>query len=107
MISMARDDDPDSAGCQFFICLSREGTSRLDGQYCAFGCAVDGAVTIRAIASVALADASSGRPVDPPVIRSAELVPEPPRSPGHGRPDVPLSLQAQQPAATPPGQVPR
>ena len=42
VISMARSDDPDSNGSQFFICLSREGTARLDGQYCAFGYAVDG-----------------------------------------------------------------
>ena len=29
-LSMARRADPDSAGSQFFICLSREGTARLD-----------------------------------------------------------------------------
>ncbi|HWB19633.1 MAG TPA: peptidylprolyl isomerase, partial [Phycisphaerales bacterium] len=45
VISMARSDDPDSAGSQFFICLSREGTSRLNGQYCSFGYVIDGAKT--------------------------------------------------------------
>ncbi|MGI9015088.1 MAG: peptidylprolyl isomerase [Phycisphaerales bacterium] len=87
VISMARADDPDSAGGQFFFCLSREGTVRLDGQYCAFGWAVEGADTILDIATVRLADVSAGRPVDPPVILRAELVPSLPREPGSGRPD--------------------
>jgi peptidyl-prolyl cis-trans isomerase B (cyclophilin B) len=90
VISMARGDDPDSAGSQFFICLSRAGTARLDGQYCAFGCAVAGASTIRSIAGVELADVATGRPVDPPVVVRAELVPSPPRSTGSGRPDHPV-----------------
>lgn len=79
VISMARADDPDSAGSQFFICLSREGTARLDGQYCAFGYVVEGAATIRAIADVDLEDPARGRPVEPPVIIDAEVVPSPPR----------------------------
>ena len=37
VLSMARDTDPDTAGSQFFICLTREETARLDGQYAAFG----------------------------------------------------------------------
>lgn len=37
VLSMARDTEPDTAGSQFFICLSREETARLDGQYVAFG----------------------------------------------------------------------
>jgi cyclophilin family peptidyl-prolyl cis-trans isomerase len=37
VLSMARDTEPDTAGSQFFICLSREETARLDGQYAAFG----------------------------------------------------------------------
>lgn len=91
VISMARDTPPDSAGSQFFICLSRAGTAALDGSYCAFGYAVDGAETIQAIASVELADISQGRPVDPPVITSVTLMDSPPRTPGLGRPDKPLS----------------
>jgi len=85
VISMARADDPDSAGSQFFFCLSREGTARLDGQYCAFGFAVQGAKTIRDIASVALADAARGRPAEPPLIIRAEVIPAPPRIPGEWR----------------------
>ncbi len=40
-ISMARDDDPDSAGTQFFIC--HEDAHQLDGRYAAFGHAGHGA----------------------------------------------------------------
>jgi peptidyl-prolyl cis-trans isomerase B (cyclophilin B) len=35
VLSMARSQDPDSAGCQFFICLG--DASFLDGKYTAFG----------------------------------------------------------------------
>ncbi len=109
VISMARDADPDSAGSQFFICLSRAGTARLDGQYCSFGYAVGGAGTIRAIAAVELADLVRGRPIDPPVIGGVSLVPAPPRLPGHGRPDERVSKQPPPPlpAETQPARVPR
>jgi peptidyl-prolyl cis-trans isomerase B (cyclophilin B) len=90
VISMARADDPDSAGSQFFICLSRAGTARLDGQYAAFGYAVAGAEVIRAIAAVELDDVSTGRPIVAPVIRHAELIASPPRQAGIGRPDSPV-----------------
>jgi peptidyl-prolyl cis-trans isomerase B (cyclophilin B) len=91
VISMARADAPDSAGSQFFLCLSRAGTSRLDGQYCAFGEAISGADAILAIATIELADAATGRPVKPPVILDVQLVPAPSRSVGTGRPDNPIS----------------
>ena len=94
VISMARDDDPDSAGSQFFIGLSRDGTARLDGQYAAFGEVVDGAEVITAIAAVPIADAGRGRPEAPPVVTRAFLRSAPPRRPGEGRPDhrvLPLS----------------
>ncbi len=94
VISMARDADPDSAGSQFFICLSRKGTARLDGHYCAFGYAVAGRETILAIADVELADLAEGRPANPPVIQSVELLPAPPRAPGAGRPDQRIRVEA-------------
>ncbi|HMN95231.1 MAG TPA: peptidylprolyl isomerase [Phycisphaerales bacterium] len=97
VISMARADDPDSAGSQFFFALSREGTARLDGQYCAFGHAVEGAETIVAIAESEIADPLSGRPVDAPRILAATLRPAPPRTPGTGRPDAPVELPAPPP----------
>ena len=87
VISMARSDNPHSAGSQFFICLSREGTARLDGQYVSFGWASQGEEPIAKIADVRIADASSGRPESPPKIISATLVPAPPHDPGISRSD--------------------
>lgn len=78
VISMARSQDPNSAGSQFFLCLSREGTAQLDGKYTAFGHTVRGAEVIQAIAAVPLADQSTGRPVQPPVIKQAKVIPSPP-----------------------------
>lgn len=84
VISMARDADPDSAGSQFFIGLSREGTAHLNGQYCAFGRIIgaDSAETVRAIAAVELADVAAGKPVDAPRIFDALLIEAAPRTPG-------------------------
>jgi peptidyl-prolyl cis-trans isomerase B (cyclophilin B) len=101
VISMARNDGPDTAGSQFFIALSREGTARLDGQYCAFGWAVDGADAIVAIADAEIADLASGRPRTPPVVRSASLVPAPPRSVGVGRPDRRVAPPSAEPRPVP------
>ncbi len=42
VVSMARDAEANTAGAQFFICLSRDETARLDGLYCAFGQIVEG-----------------------------------------------------------------
>jgi peptidyl-prolyl cis-trans isomerase B (cyclophilin B) len=80
VVSMARDIHPDSAGSQFFICLSRAGTARLDGSYTAFGRVVEGGDVVRRIAQVPLADVATGRPRRPPMIRDARLVPAPPRT---------------------------
>jgi cyclophilin family peptidyl-prolyl cis-trans isomerase len=90
VLSMARADDPDSAGSQWFIALDAQETARLDGQYCAFGEVIDGAPAIDAMARVELADNDYGssRPVDPPVLLDARVVAAPPRSPGTGRPDA-------------------
>jgi peptidyl-prolyl cis-trans isomerase B (cyclophilin B) len=41
-LSMARSADPDSAGSQFFICLTREKCQHLDGEYTGFGQITDG-----------------------------------------------------------------
>ena len=87
VISMARADHPDSAGSQFFFCLGREGTARLDGQYCAFGYAVEGDKAIADIADVEIDDVAAGRPTEPPVITRMTLVPAPPQTPGDDRAD--------------------
>ncbi|MEQ8171928.1 MAG: peptidylprolyl isomerase [Candidatus Eremiobacterota bacterium] len=42
ILSMARAMDPDSAGSQFFICLSREHCKHLDNQYAVFGKVTEG-----------------------------------------------------------------
>jgi len=88
VISMARADDPDSAGSQWFIALDREECARLDGLYCAFGEAVSGGDAIVSMAMTPLADTDyfSSRPVDPPLVQSMNVVPAPPRAPHVGRP---------------------
>lgn len=75
VLSMARAQDPDSNGSQVFVCLSREGTSFLDGRYTAFGELVSGAEALRAIASEQVDGA--GRPVRPVMVRRAYTRPAP------------------------------
>lgn len=101
VISMARNDGPDTAGSQFFFALSREGTARLDHQYCAFGWAVDGAATIVAIADGEIADLATGRPKSPVVVTKATLVPAPARVPGRGRPDRRIAVDDARPRDAP------
>lgn len=50
VISMARSNDPDSAGSQFFIMVKE--TTTLDGKYAAFGKVLEGMETVDAIAGV-------------------------------------------------------
>ena len=50
-ISMARSNDPDSAGSQFFICHSTAGCAHLDGQYATFGRVVAGMDVVDEIAT--------------------------------------------------------
>lgn len=70
VISMARTPDPNSGGSQFFVCLSREATAPLDGNYTAFGQAIAGAETITKIEATKL-DPETGAPLEAPVIRRA------------------------------------
>lgn len=52
-LSMARAMDPNSASCQFFICLARNpGTQSLDGQYTVFGQLIHGFEALHALGSV-------------------------------------------------------
>lgn len=101
VISMARNDGPDTAGSQYFLCLSREGTARLDWQYCAFGWAVDGAEAIVRIADEEIADLVTGRPARLPMVTKAELVPAPPRIVGRGRPDRRVTTASLKPRELP------
>lgn len=68
-ISMARDDDYDSAGTQFFIV--HEDAHRLDGKYAAFGQMLSGFDVLDRIAAVpTLPPEQENRPLTPQVIRS-------------------------------------
>jgi len=69
----AEPEAANSAGSQFFICLNYENTRKLDRKYTAFGRVVRGMETVKAIAAEPLADAESGRPTKPPVIKSIEV----------------------------------
>ena len=72
VLSIARSTDPNTNGSQFFVCLSREGTARLDHKYASFGQLIEGADVVRRIAAVPTG--KDDRPTDPPVIRRARLV---------------------------------
>lgn len=74
VLSMARSRDPDSAGSQFFICLSREHCQHLDKQYTAFGKVVEGIEAVDKIAQTPLIDPQQGVPKSPPQIRTATKV---------------------------------
>jgi cyclophilin family peptidyl-prolyl cis-trans isomerase len=65
-LSMARTSDPNSASCQFFICL--DNASFLDGQYTAFGyLADDGSFeTLAKIGAVPTVDPGTGEKSRPP-----------------------------------------
>ena len=52
-LSMARSSDPNSAGSQFFICLTREKCQHLDGQYTAFGQVTEGLDIVKQLGAVA------------------------------------------------------
>jgi peptidyl-prolyl cis-trans isomerase B (cyclophilin B) len=85
VVGMARGDDPNSAGSQFYIALSRAGTARLDDQYCTFGYVVSGRDTLKKIADANIADAATGRPTTAPKIQEVIIVAAPPRIPGENR----------------------
>lgn len=78
VLSMARAADPNTNGSQVFVCLSKEGTSFLDGRYTSFAQAVSGADAILKIARVPV-DVND-RPLDPPMIERAYLRDAPPIS---------------------------
>jgi peptidyl-prolyl cis-trans isomerase B (cyclophilin B) len=95
VLSMARSGDPNSNGSQIFVCLSREATAGLDGQYTSFGSAIGGAETIAAIGSTPLVPGTVDKPANPPRIVKAWLEdaapfgegPAPVKAPAPGEPD--------------------
>jgi cyclophilin family peptidyl-prolyl cis-trans isomerase len=72
VLSMARSADPNSAGSQFFVCLTRENCRHLDGQYTGFGRVTEGLEVVRKIAATPLSDARAGTPATPPQIVAAK-----------------------------------
>jgi len=65
VLSMARAQDPNSASCQFFICL--DDAHFLDGKYTAFGRITDdaGLATLRKIGKVPTRDPGTGEKSQP------------------------------------------
>jgi peptidyl-prolyl cis-trans isomerase B (cyclophilin B) len=78
-LSMARSQNPDSASCQFFICLER--SAFLDRQYTVFGELVDDASreTLRKIGDVKTGGSEKSSPVQPVKIKKVTVqeVPDP------------------------------
>ncbi len=74
VLSMARSNDPNSAGSQFFICLDYAHTQQLDHKYTAFGRVVAGMDAVKKIASVKT-DPSNDRPEHPPAITKVDVLP--------------------------------
>ena len=64
VLSMARSAHPDSAGSQFFVCLTRENCKHLDREYTAFGKVTSGMDAVEKIA--ALQCDRNGKPKNTP-----------------------------------------
>jgi peptidyl-prolyl cis-trans isomerase B (cyclophilin B) len=79
ILSMARSDDPDSAGSQFFIIHERSDSSKgLDGKYTVFGEVLEGMDVLDKIISAPVESAGGlgeppSRPINPIVIKKVEV----------------------------------
>ncbi len=69
-LSMARASDPNSASCQFYVCLAR--APHLDGQYTVFGQLLDGFDALRKIGKVETNQRD--KPLQDVVMRKAYIV---------------------------------
>jgi len=67
-LSMARSGHPDSAGSQFFICLTREKCQHLDKQYTGFGQVVEGMDVVTKLGATKCG--AGDRPINPPKMKS-------------------------------------
>ena len=63
VISMARTADPDSASCQFFICL--ENAQALNGKYTAFGKLLKGEDVLKKLGDTPVGASGGGEPSKP------------------------------------------
>lgn len=77
ILSMARTSDPNSAGSQFFICLSREGTRSLDNQYTVFGKTADQESLNVVLAIGKVETNQSDRPIKEVKIKTSRLIVKP------------------------------
>lgn len=76
VLSMARGPNPDSAGCQFFICFGK--ASQLDGQYTGFGRIIKGDAVLDKLANVPVTRNGAGensKPVNRVALESVKIVP--------------------------------
>ncbi|MBM3882491.1 MAG: peptidylprolyl isomerase [Verrucomicrobia bacterium] len=76
VISMARSRDPDSAGCQFFICL--DAAPSLDNQYTGFGKLIKGEEVLLKLGDTTVGPSRSGersKPVQRAGVESIKIVP--------------------------------
>jgi len=76
VLSMARSQDPDSAGSQFFLCFGK--VSQLDNQYTTFGKVIKGDDVLTKLANVPVTTSSSGeqsKPVNRVALESVKIVP--------------------------------
>jgi peptidyl-prolyl cis-trans isomerase B (cyclophilin B) len=72
VLSMARTNDPNSAGSQFFLCL--EKVPHLDRQYTAFGKTAD-SVSLDVVRKIgAVATGAGDRPQTPVTIKTAKVI---------------------------------
>jgi cyclophilin family peptidyl-prolyl cis-trans isomerase len=72
-LSMARSNDPNSAGSQFFIC--HDTASHLDRQYTAFGNVIRGIEIVDSIAATPVGGPQNSSPIHPIEITSVRIEP--------------------------------
>lgn len=75
VLSMARTNDPNSAGSQFFICMGR--VASLDRQYTGFGVTADEESLKNALSIGDVATGPGDRPVDDVAIKSGKVIVNP------------------------------
>jgi peptidyl-prolyl cis-trans isomerase B (cyclophilin B) len=75
VLSMARSQDPNSAGSQFFICLDYAHTQALDHKYTAFGKVQNGMEAVEKIAAGKLSDQEKGTPQTPSTMTKVQVLP--------------------------------
>ncbi len=74
VLSMARTNDPNSAGSQFFICLGRH--THLDNQYTAFGRVAD-EESLETVKKIGKVSTRGDRPVEKVVIEKVTVTEQP------------------------------